>query len=80
MEAFGATDFRDDLPEVTVPAPVLHGVPRPLSDRSPDDRGLGTPRSVHPAPMTIFDTITSRIDRAEALDRPASPATPSRRC
>ena len=25
MEAFGTTDFRDDLPDVTVPALVLHG-------------------------------------------------------
>lgn len=25
MEAFGTTDFRDDLPNVTVPALILHG-------------------------------------------------------
>ncbi|XAS63796.1 hypothetical protein ACOM2C_10750 [Pseudarthrobacter sp. So.54] len=25
MEAFGTTDFRNDLPEVTVPALILYG-------------------------------------------------------
>jgi hypothetical protein len=26
MEAFGTTDFRDDPPRLTVPAPVIHRV------------------------------------------------------
>ena len=37
MEAFGTTDFRDDLPNVTVPALVLHGDdPRALGERRVD--------------------------------------------
>ena len=53
MNAFGTTDFRDDLPKVTVPTLVLHGD----SDAHRPVRGLRASAPTRRSPAASCDVI-----------------------